>query len=225
VGAFYLLTPPTDGTIWTQNILYNFKLAPDATFPGGELIRDSKGNFYGVGIQGGANNLGAVFELSPPAVQGGAWTESVLFSFNGDDGTLPSGPLLLGPGGVLYGTTEGGGAHAAGTVFQLTPPVNRGAPWTHTVLYSFTGGNDGGFVSNGVIADKQGRLYGTASNAIFKLTPQSDGTWTEIVLHNFTGPDGFLAICQLTFFKGALYGTTEEGGAFGIGTVFQLTLQ
>ncbi|MBA3912603.1 MAG: hypothetical protein H0X25_01800 [Acidobacteriales bacterium] len=45
------------------------------------------------------------------------------------------------------------------------------------------------------------------------------------MLHNFTGPDGFLAICPLTFFKGALYGTTEEGGAFGTGTAFQLALQ
>ncbi|MBA3912602.1 MAG: hypothetical protein H0X25_01795 [Acidobacteriales bacterium] len=118
LGAFYLLTPATGGGTWTQNILYSFKSAPDATSPDGDLIRDSKGNFYGVGAQGGANNLGAVFELSPPSVQGGSWTENVLFSFNGTDGTLPAGPLLLGAGGVLYGTTNGGGSSGAGRYFS-----------------------------------------------------------------------------------------------------------
>jgi len=223
LGAFYLLTPAGGGN-WTQNILYSFQSNGDATFPSGDLVRDAAGNFYGAGVQGGANNLGAIYELSPPSSPGNPWTETVLFSFNGTDGTLPAGPLLLGPGGVLFGTTDGGGSHGAGTVFQLTPPTKVGDPWTHTILYNFTGGLDGTNPSSGVILDKKGRLFGAASNAVFMLTPQSDGTWQESVLHNFTGPDGFLANSPLTLFKGALYGTTGQGGQFGTGTVFQVTV-
>nr|MBA3913304.1 hypothetical protein [Terriglobales bacterium] len=205
-GAVYLLTPPASGGTWAQNILYSFKGTGDAAFPSGELVRDSKGNFYGVTAQGGANNLGAVYEVSPPAVQGGPWTEQVLYSFNGTDGTLPAGRLLIGPGGVLFGTTDGGGANGAGTVFRLSPPLLKGDPWTETILYTFSGGADGGFPSNGVITDPRGRLFGTASNVVFMLTPNSGGSYTETVLHTFTGPDGFLAITPLTFSKGALYG-------------------
>jgi uncharacterized repeat protein (TIGR03803 family) len=105
-GAFYLLTPNEDGS-WTQTVLYNFKGNGDGADPGGELVRDTAGNFYGVTAQGGANNLGAVYKLSPPAVTGDSWIETVIFSFNGTNGTLPAGRLLLGAGGVLYGTTDG----------------------------------------------------------------------------------------------------------------------
>jgi uncharacterized repeat protein (TIGR03803 family) len=190
------------------------------------LIRDAKGNFYGVTGQGGDNNLGAVYEISPPAVNGGPWTETVLFSFNGSNGTLPAGRLLLGIGGVLYGTTNGGGASGAGTVFQLTPPAAPGGSWTETLLYTFTGGNDGGFPENGVILDSKGNLLGNASNAVFQLTPtqSTGGVWTESVLHNFTGPDGFITVGTLTLSRKALYGTTAEGGAHGVGTAFKLTL-
>jgi uncharacterized repeat protein (TIGR03803 family) len=226
-GAFYLLTRIPGSTAYQQNILYSFGAigSGDAFGPSGELVRDAKGNFYGVTAQGGANDLGAVYKLSPPASQGGTWTESVIFSFNGTDGTLASGRLLLGKGGVLYGTTEGGGDNSAGTVFQLTPPVSGSGAWTQTVLYSFTGGNDGGFPENGVIMDGKGNLLGTASLAVFQLTPPASGSgsWAETALHNFTGPDGFIAN-NLTLFQGAVYGTTQEGGAFGVGTAYKLTL-
>jgi uncharacterized repeat protein (TIGR03803 family) len=224
-GAVYLLTPAGGGS-FKQNILYSFKGAPDAASPGGELVRDAGGNFYGVSVQGGANNLGAVYEVSPPAVQGGAWTETVLYSFNGTDGTLPSGRLLLGAGGILYGTTDGGGANSAGLVFELDPPQVQGNPWTESILYAFTGGADGTSPSSGVIADKKGNLLGTAGSTIFMLRPPQvpGGAWTESVLHTFTGPDGFSAGAPLTLFKNAIYGTTSQAGAFGHGTAYQLTI-
>jgi hypothetical protein len=61
---------------------------------------------------------------------------------------------------LIVGTTGVGGDsvnNAYGTVFKLTPP-----DWTETVLYSFTGGSDGGSPAAGLIADNRGALYGTA---------------------------------------------------------------
>jgi uncharacterized repeat protein (TIGR03803 family) len=227
-GAVYLLTPPTQGKSWTQHILYSFQGSGDAASPSGDLVRDSRGNFYGVTAQGGVNNLGAIYEVSPPAVPGNPWTEKVLYSFNGADGTLPSGGLLFGRGGVLYGTASGGGANGAGTVFQLNPPASPNAPWTLKTLYTFTGGVDGTSPGTGVIADKQGRLFGTAGGAIFMLRSAGStvggGPWKETVLHAFNFHDGFIASSPLILSNNVLYGTTAQGGTFGSGTVFQLTL-
>jgi uncharacterized repeat protein (TIGR03803 family) len=228
-GAVYLLVKGAKGT-WTQNILYSFQpfQSGDASFPSGELVRDAKGNFYGVAIGGGANNLGAIYEVSPPTAPGGAWTEAVLFSFDGTNGTLASGPLLLGANGQLYGTTGAGGSdvNQAGTVYELDPPTVNGSLWKHKILHSFTGGADGSSPENGVISDGKGNLLGVAADTVFMLTPPrtAAGTWKESVLHAFTGPDGGSAITPLTLYKQAVYGTTVLGGAFGAGTVFQLTL-
>jgi hypothetical protein len=228
-GAFYLLTAPASGKgAWTQNILFSFMASGsgDAAGPGGEPIRDAAGNFYGVTALGGVNNLGAVYELSPPAVSGGSWTEAVLYSFNGTDGTLPVGPLLLGPGGVLYGTANGGGDNGAGLVFELDPPAIPSDAWTENILHAFGGVGDGGSPANGVITGKSGRLFGTAGGTVFMLhRPHSrGGAWTETVLHSFSVSDGFIINSPITLFKNALYGVTAQGGTFGTGTAFKLTL-
>lgn len=67
-----------------------------------------------------------MFSLAPPGSAGEAWTETVLHSFNGGDGNNPVASLVASPGGVLYGTTAGGGASEAGTVFSLSPPASAG---------------------------------------------------------------------------------------------------
>ena len=227
-GAVYLLTPPAKGSVWTQNILYSFGAfqSGDAAFPSGELVRDASGNFYGVTAQGGVNNLGAVYELSPPAVPGNPWTETVIYSFNFTDGTLPAGRLLLGAHGELYGTASGGGTSQAGLVFQLDPPAVQGNSWTQTILYEFTGSSDGSTPESGVIADSRGRLFGAAADTVFMLRPPriQGRPWKETMLHTFAGPDGFTVSGPLTLAKKALYGTTSQAGAFGKGTVFQVTI-
>jgi uncharacterized repeat protein (TIGR03803 family) len=187
-------------------------------------------------LLGGANDLGAVYELSPPPVAGGPWTEKILFSFSGPDGSSPFGRLLLDASGTLYGTTGGGGAGEAGTVFRLSPPATPGEPWTQTVLYSFSGGADGSSPGAGVVMNKQGRIFGTTQHGgngvprvsggvVFALDPpaQPGGAWTETVLYAFGGPDGYSPTSLLTLKNGKLYGTTTQGGAFGTGgTVFVL---
>ena len=234
-GAVYNLSPPVGGKkTWTETILYSFKGSGsgDAAFPSGELVNDASGNLYGATTLGGTNNLGAVFQVSPPAAPGNPWTETVIYSFNGTDGTLPAGRLLLDASGALYGTTDGGGTKSGGTVFKLTPPGAPGGSWTQTVLFNFSGGSlDGGNPSAGVTMDKKGRLLGTASTGgqggggvVFMFeAPQGSGEWIETVLHFFSGPDGYRPLSSLVPRQGGIYGTTSLGGLFGTGTVFVLT--
>jgi uncharacterized repeat protein (TIGR03803 family) len=190
---------------------------------------DQSGNLYGTTLLGGAQNVGAVFEVSPPAVPGDPWTEKVLYSFRGPDGSSPGGRLLIDATGALYGTTSGGGTKFSGNVFKLTP---SGGSWTQTVLYNFSGGSpDGGSPFAGVMMDKKGRLLGTAQGGgqgsggvVFMLEPpQGSGEWIETVLHSFSGPDGFRPSCPLVLKGGGIYGTTTQGGLFGTGTAFVLT--
>jgi uncharacterized repeat protein (TIGR03803 family) len=235
-GSVFLLTPPaTPKGAWTETILYSFTPLPDAAFPSSPLTIDKDGNLYGTALQGGANNLGAIYEISPPAVAGGAWTETVLYSFNGIDGTLPIGRLVLDASGALYGTTDGGGAKEEGTVFKLTRPATAGAPWTETILFNFSGGSEGGNPSAGVTLDKNGRIFGPASSGgdggpdfggvIFVLDPPAveGDEWKETVLHHFGGPDGFSPVAPVVLRQDGIYGTTMLGGDFGKGTIFVLT--
>jgi uncharacterized repeat protein (TIGR03803 family) len=125
---------------------------------------------YGATSGGGTSGYGTVFSLTPPASPGGAWTESVLYSFKGSpsDGTNPNlDGVVIGTGGVLYGATvTGGTVHPScgipgcGVAFQLTPPASPGGVWTETVLHDFTSGSDG-VSPNGLVIGSGGMLYGT----------------------------------------------------------------
>lgn len=232
-GTVFALTPPdTPGDRWKEHILHSFTGGGDAAFPSSELMMDAQGNLYGTTTLGGTNNVGAVFQLRPPAQPGGAWVEAVVHSFADTDGSSPAGRLQLGPDGSLYGTTSGGGALFGGTVFQLTPPATTGGAWAHTVLYNFSGGTDGGGPTGGVAMDRGGKLYGTAAHggrftagAVFELDPPATpgAPWTQTVLHSLQAAEGFAPQSLVTLANGGIYGTTSQGGAFGTGTVFLLT--
>jgi hypothetical protein len=153
---------------------------------------------------------------------------------------------LYGGTGSCSGSFEG----ACGTVFQLTPPAAPGGTWTESVIYNFTAlDGDGAFPVAGVAIGEDGVLYGTTQyggiteetpcsysgvghyatgcGIVFKLTPPTapGGSWTETVLHRFTGKNGDGATSQgvLSLGKnGAIYGTTNTGGLHGSGTVFEL---
>ena len=232
-GALIVAAPSGALAAPTETVLYAFKGGSDGANPEAGLIADSNGNLYGTTAEGGASNVGTVFELMPPAVAGGAWTETVLHTFTGgSDGGNPKGSLIADSKGNLYGTTSGGTSNG-GTVFELTPPAIAGGAWTETVLHAFTGGSDGGYPEAGLIADSKGNLYGTtaeggASNAgaVFELMRPAiaGGAWSETVLHAFTGgSDGRFPLATLIAdSEGNLYGTTAEGGASNAGTVFEL---
>jgi uncharacterized repeat protein (TIGR03803 family) len=162
-----------------------------------------------------------------------AQTETVLYNFTGgSDGADPQSRLTFDAAGTLYGTTNGGGALGAGTVFELSPNGNGG--WNEKVLYSFTGGADGGNPTYSyVMFDSVGNLYGTAAGGgaygygvAFELSPVG-ASWTETVLHSFAGgADGADPINGLIMdLSGNLYGTTftAVGVGYGTGTVFELS--
>jgi uncharacterized repeat protein (TIGR03803 family) len=161
-----------------------------------------------------------------------ASTTDVIYSLAGeDDGEYTDTDLVIDSAGNLYGSSVLGGDFGGGTVWRLTPSGNT---WTHTVLYSFTGGGDGGEPYKGVTLDAEGNLYGTAvtggsgsceggCGVAYKLT-NSGGTWTQTVIHSFTGgDDGSGPGAGLTIDKrGNLYGMAPTGGAYGLGTIYQL---
>jgi uncharacterized repeat protein (TIGR03803 family) len=243
-GTIFELSPSSGR--WTETILYAFGAAHDGSAPTGNLVFDSAGNIYGTTEEGGASLAGTVFELSPSA--SGAWTERILHGFSGGwDGTYPYAGLIVDSMGKLYGTTEYGGdlscdpdyrIAGCGVAFELTSD-GKGI-WSENILHTFTF-NDGAFPEASLVFDTAGNLYGTPTlgpgvacgggcGTVFKLTPNSDGTWVESILYNFEGgPDGVEPIGGLVLDgAGNLYGTTEYGGGSdscheGCGIVFELT--
>ena len=156
-------------------------------------------------------------------------TEQVLYSFGPfPDGASPEAGLVFDGAGNLYGTTYNGGTHDVGTVFELLPRAGGG--WNETVLYSFTGGADGGRPVSTITLDGSGHLYGTTqfggtgSGVVFELS-QSGGSWTGKVLHTFgSGTDGKQPLGGVIFDGfGNLIGTTSVGGAKNDGIIFELT--
>jgi uncharacterized repeat protein (TIGR03803 family) len=174
-GTVFELTPVANG--WQETTLYNFTDGLDGGIPVAGLTMDSEGNLYGTVLQAMAGGEGGVFELTDNA---GVWTETVLYSFQEDqDGGLPMAGVTFGRDGNLYGTTSlGGPAFGEGGVYQLTPSENG---WSEIVLYTFTGSHDGGMPEAGVVLDKAGNLYGTATSGgstgrgcIYRVRSSSD---------------------------------------------------
>jgi uncharacterized repeat protein (TIGR03803 family) len=242
-GVVYEIGPAPSGA--PETVLHSFSGSNgDGANPIGDLIFDGVGNLYGVTQFGGSSDFGTVFELSPPSSPGGAWTETVLYSFQGipSDGAQPVAGLAFDSAGNLYGTTSRGGVDNAycdgnggcGTVFELSPPSLPGGAWTETVLCFFQGEQDGNEPMGGVIFDQAGNLYGTTylgayndgnGGTVFELSPPSGpgGAWSETTLLTLKSADGGRPEAGLTLGPGgALFGTASSGGLYGGGTVFKL---
>ena len=157
----------------TERVVYRFHGGNDGADPDGGLISDQAGNFYGAVRGGGAHDYGAIFQMSPPAGQGGHWTESVIYNFTGgNDGGVPTGELIFDQAGNLYGVALLGGSTGGGTVFELTP---QGGTWTESVIYNFQSNDQ---PVPGVVFDKAGNLYGATAaggghGSVFQLAPSA----------------------------------------------------
>jgi uncharacterized repeat protein (TIGR03803 family) len=149
-GTVYQLVPGSNGE-WTENVLYAFTGgSTDGGNPYGGVTLDSSGHVYGT-------SGGSVYELTP--VSRGYWPENLVFTFCSgicDHRAVLYSGVIFDESGNLYGTTDSG----YGSVYQLTPG-SKG--WTENVLYTFTGGSDGGNPS-AVAFGPDGQLYGTTEN-------------------------------------------------------------
>ena len=239
------------GSGWSLSPLYSFSGSPDGAAPHSRLVFGPDGRLYGTTINGGQGacdslfgvGCGTVFSLRPPANACKTaicpWSETVLYRFSGgSDGGEPLGDLAFDQAGNLYGTTLGGGnggcGVGCGVVYKLTP---SGGGWTESVVYAFTGGDDGSNPWGGVAFDNAGNLYGTTAaggyvsngdcyegcGTVFQLTPSGSG-WSENTLHIFQGNDGNFSVATFAFDQqGNLYGDSTSGGTHNGGVIFELS--
>ncbi|HEY7099556.1 MAG TPA: choice-of-anchor tandem repeat GloVer-containing protein [Terriglobales bacterium] len=217
-GAFGLGTVFKIDSVGNFQTLHSFSGAPDdgSTPYSPIVIRDSAGNLYGTTTNGGTNDLGTVFKLDP------AGNLTVLHSFSGTDGSLPTSGLIQDSQGNLYGTAEDGGAFDRGTVFKIDADGNI------TILHSFTD-SEGAGPTTGLTSDAQGNFYGTTvgggtfgNGTVYKLDPA--GTLT--VMHSFNasteGIEPFGRLAQDN--AGNLWGTTETEGPLSHGALYKLDM-
>ncbi len=230
-GTVYKLSHKGSG--WILDTLYVFNHPNDPTEVMSGVVFGPDGTLYGTGSTGGANGMGAIYNLRPPAnfcpTISCPWTLTNIYSFTGgSDGARPAyGNLVFDSAGNIYGTARLGGGAGCGTVFKLT---RSGNSWTETVLYSFNGTNDGCGPQSGVTFDSAGNLYGTTFYGginygnVYELSPSGSG-WNETSIYNFTGGnDGGLPIGGVAFDgQGNLYGTTAVDGSGGNGTIWELS--
>ncbi|MBV8977482.1 MAG: hypothetical protein JOZ13_08895 [Alphaproteobacteria bacterium] len=210
-GTVYKLAP--DGT---ETVLWHFGLS-DGAYPRAGMIADAQGDFYGTTTGGGADFDGTVFELKSNGHR------VVLWQFTGGtDGRVPETALVRDDQGNLYGTTStgGGDGNGSGVVFEVA------SSGQFSVLYTFTGGADGGNPYGRLLRDSNGNLFGTTFTGganglgtVFELT--SDGQ--ESVLHSFDASEGAQPLAGLIVDgKGNFIGSASTDGATGHGSIFKL---
>ncbi len=214
-----LFTLETNGTFTKLHEFYGL----DGSHPNAALVMGSDGAMYGLTGHGGLSSdgtlnsgHGTVFKLE---VNG---TFTKLHDFNGTNGSGPEPALAAGLDGALYGSTPRGGLHGKGTVFKME------ISGTFTKLHDFSGG-DGFNPLSALVVGADGTLYGLTNEGgqngfgtLFKL--DTSGIFTS--LHDFydginAHPGSYPLAAMVVGADGALYGSTENGGAADAGTLFK----
>jgi uncharacterized repeat protein (TIGR03803 family) len=238
-GTVFSVDPATG----VETVIHSFAGGPsDGGRPEAGLI-NVNGILYGTTFDGGAYDGGTVFSINPSAGAESTGADSLVYSFcsrsNCTDGAAPQAGLIA-VNGMLYGTTDGGGANCSnncgGTVFSVNPSTGG-----ETVLYSFCSVADcaDGRYPVSALINLGGTLYGTTEfggngtynrgggGTVFSV---NISTGAEAVLYNFCSlancADGYYPLADLTAINGILYGTTSNGGMGrryeGYGTVFSV---
>jgi uncharacterized repeat protein (TIGR03803 family) len=209
----------------------------DGYNPQSSLTEDGHGNLYGTTYYGGAYAGGTVYELSPPAHPGSAWTETVLYSFQQPYGLCPTSGVVSDGSGNLYGTTSGGGPTGLGVVYELSPPAIAGGPWVESVIYNFAyNGSDTTGEGGGGVVFVKGNLYvvtqygGNGNGSVLELRPPSTSSdsWLVREIFAFSGDVGgtlplALGGALIADSSGDLYGTALGGVTGSSGLVFELS--
>lgn len=242
-GAIGELSPGTES--WTYTQLYSFCTA-DGCPDGWNMLYppawDMKGNLWGTTFEGGigrpactnfSGGCGVIFAMTPNG--NGTWTYHVVhrFASSPTDGQFPNGGLVMDPLGNFYGITGGGGLYGNGTIFQFS--YNHGK-LQGRYIYNFPNCLHGCYPQGTLARDNSGNLYGTAAGGlnscggfecgvVFRLAPQTNGTWKYNVLVNFSETTGGLQPFYGVILdgKGHLFGVTSSFGAYGGGTAFEIT--
>jgi uncharacterized repeat protein (TIGR03803 family) len=207
--------------------IYAFTGLADGFGPGSPVVFDAAGNIYGTAPDGGAHKKGVVYQLS---FHHNHWQQTVLHAFTGhaDGGVGSLGALLVDGSGNIFGVTEIGGNHSAGTAYEIAAGT-----WTFTTLYAFKGTPNAGYPYGGLIADSHGNLFGTTYyggahglGSVFELKHNQNNTYQEMLLYSFNGgtSDGSSPTSTLYADAGGnLFGTTSAGGGTcDCGTIFKL---
>lgn len=227
------------GSGWVLNTLHTFQNGADGAGPMGRLVIGSDGALYGSTSAGGggacvtSNNYhgcGTIYKLMPPPHFSPSimtsWNATVLYTFQGTDGSYPQGDVMFDDSGTLYGTAVNGG-NGWGLIYSLTPSDGG---WTQNILYNVMNNGDGQYPWGGVIFDGTGNLYGVMTTggpngwgAVYKLARSGSG-WTESTVHGFTylgndggGPQSGLIMDA----SGNMYGTTVHAPNAG-GNAYEL---
>lgn len=220
-GEVFQIT--TAGKLTTLHSFCSTNGCADGEYSYAVPVQGADGNFYGTTYLGGSKGDGTVFKMSPSGAL------KTLHNFVGADGSQPLAGLAAGGDGNFYGTTNLGGSHNSGSVFKITPTGQ------FTILHSFcskTACADGQNPYAGLIQATDGNLYGTTlaggshgDGTVFKIT--KGGTFST--LYSFCSQSGctdgeFPQTGLVQASNGNLYGTTILGGAYGSGTIFEITL-
>ena len=213
-GVFFQYNPSTNN--YTKES--DFAGTTNGSYPYGSLMQASDGNLYGMTYGGGVNSQGVLFQYDPSA---NLYTKELDFGY-APNGSFPYSSLIQASDGNLYGMTYGGGANNDGVLFQYNPSTN-----TYTKELDFDGTTNGRNPYGSLMQASDGNLYGMtygggANNqgVLFQYNPSTNTYTKELDFAGATnGSFPYGSLVQAS--DGNLYGMTYEGGANGLGVLFQ----
>ena len=218
------LVPVAAATAASYEVIYRFKGGSDGQWPVGGVTIGADGALYGLA----EDYCGQVYRLTPPKDGSGKWRKQTLWSFTPDVGGCYPGAgklVVVGRGDSLaiYGAVSEKGRKGGGSVFRLTPDSSSPTGYRLALLHEFSGTKG---PNNSLVRSANGDLYGTTQYpaSIFRLSPEPEpATWSRTVLYRFPSAQSAWARTGLTVDNiGVLYGTTFQGGKFGLGSLYRL---